>query len=89
MMENTVDVNRKVSQRVLLAGDIGGTKTLLGLFEWESSRPRPLVVRSFATLDYPDLPSMVSPLRDGRSRERQSTPRASAWPVRCSARRRR
>ena len=60
MMENTVDVNRKVSQRVLLAGDIGGTKTLLGLFEPETSRPRPLVVRSFATLDYPDLPAVIS-----------------------------
>lgn len=60
MKENTRDVNRKVSQRVLLAGDIGGTKTLLGLFERESTRPRPLLVRSFATLDYPDLASVVS-----------------------------
>lgn len=59
-MENTIDVNRKVSQRVLLAGDIGGTKTLLGLFELASTRPRPLLVRSFATLDYPDLASVVS-----------------------------
>lgn len=60
MKENTVDVNRKVGQRVLLAGDIGGTKTLLGLFERAKARPRPLVVRSFATLDYPDLPSVVT-----------------------------
>jgi glucokinase len=30
---------------MLLAGDIGGTKTLLGLFERQGERPRPLVVR--------------------------------------------
>jgi glucokinase len=60
MIENTVNVNRKVSSRVLLAGDIGGTKTLLGLFEPESFRPRPLVVRSFTTLDFPDLPAVIS-----------------------------
>jgi glucokinase len=45
---------------MLLAGDIGGTKTLLGLFDAEPVRPRALVVRSFATLEYADLPSMIA-----------------------------
>lgn len=45
---------------MLLIGDIGGTKTLLGLFEPGTARPRPLAVRSFGTLDYADLPSMVA-----------------------------
>ncbi len=45
---------------MLLAGDIGGTKTLLGLFDPRTSRPRPLLVRSFGTLDYPDLPAMIA-----------------------------
>jgi glucokinase len=45
---------------MLLAGDIGGTKTLLGLFEAKGRRPQPLLVRGFATLDYPDLPTMLS-----------------------------
>jgi glucokinase len=45
---------------MLLAGDIGGTKTLLGLFDPATARPRPLTVRSFGTLDYPDLPSMIA-----------------------------
>ena len=45
---------------MLLAGDIGGTKTLLGLFDAEPVRPRPIVVRSFGTLDHRDLPSMIS-----------------------------
>jgi glucokinase len=51
---------------MLLAGDIGGTKTLLGLFDPDTARPRPLAVRSFGTLDHADLPSMIAELlRDG------------------------
>ena len=46
-------------KRMLLAGDIGGTKTLLGLFDTETVRPRALVVRSYGTLDFDDLPSMI------------------------------
>jgi glucokinase len=45
---------------MLLAGDIGGTKTLLGLFDPRPARPRPLLVRSFVTLEYPDLIAMIS-----------------------------
>src|SRR5438034_10709701 len=45
---------------MLLAGDIGGTKTLLGLFDSASARPRPVTVRSFGTLDYDDLPTMIA-----------------------------
>ena len=44
---------------MLLAGDIGGTKTLLGLYDSEAVRPRALLVRTFGTLDYPDLPAMI------------------------------
>ena len=44
---------------MLLAGDIGGTKTLLGLFDAAPARPRAIVVRSFGTLDYPDLQTMI------------------------------
>ena len=44
----------------LLAGDVGGTTTRLGLFERTSSRPRPVAVREFTTLDFPDLPSMIA-----------------------------
>jgi glucokinase len=45
---------------MLLAGDIGGTKTLLGLFDTAPARPRPALVRSFGTLDHPDLPTMIA-----------------------------
>jgi glucokinase len=34
---------------MLLAGDVGGTKTLLGLFEAHAGRPRPLAVRTYST----------------------------------------
>ena len=43
----------------VLAGDVGGTNTRLGLFEKTSSRPRSLAVREFATLDFPDLSAMI------------------------------
>src|SRR3954468_15838801 len=45
---------------MLLAGDIGGTKTLLGLFDPRTARPRPLAVRTYGTLAFPDLPAMIT-----------------------------
>jgi glucokinase len=45
---------------MLLAGDIGGTKTLLGLFDAVPARPRPVLVRSFVTLDHADLQTMIA-----------------------------
>lgn len=51
---------------MLLAGDVGGTKTLLGLFEPDLGRPVPVEVRSFATLDYPGLPAIVAEFLRGR-----------------------
>jgi glucokinase len=49
---------------MLLAGDIGGTKTLLGLFDPLPARPRPLAVQSFVTLDYDDLGAMLGEFFD-------------------------
>jgi glucokinase len=45
---------------MLLAGDIGGTKTLLGLFDQVPARPRPVAIRSFATLDYAELTDIIA-----------------------------
>ena len=54
---------------MLLAGDIGGTKTLLGLFDPVPARPRPIAIRSFPTLDYADLPAMISAfMADGEAK---------------------
>jgi glucokinase len=44
---------------MLLAGDVGGTKTLLGLFRPDRTRPVPAVVREYATPDFESLDEMV------------------------------
>src|SRR4030095_3596581 len=44
---------------MLLAGDVGATKTLLGVFDPQGRRPRPIVTRSFGTLDYSSFPPML------------------------------
>lgn len=49
---------------MILAGDIGGTKTQLGLFDSVPARPKPIAVRTFGTLDYPDLPSIIAAFLD-------------------------
>jgi glucokinase len=40
---------------MLLAGDVGGTKTLLGLFARGATRPDAIEIRSYRTLDFPDF----------------------------------
>jgi glucokinase len=55
---------------MLLAGDIGGTKTLLGLFDALPARPRALATRSFATLDYDDLTTMIAEFLAGETARR-------------------
>jgi glucokinase len=50
---------------MILAGDIGGTKTLLGLFDPVPARPKPVAVRTFGTLEFADLPSMIAKFMDG------------------------
>ena len=40
---------------MLLAGDVGGTKTFLGLFSRAAARPNAVEIRSYRTLDFPDL----------------------------------
>jgi glucokinase len=44
---------------MLLAGDVGGTKTLLGLFAVEADRPRAVDVAEFVTLDHDGLETMI------------------------------
>jgi glucokinase len=44
---------------MILAGDVGGTKTLIGLFQPDARRPVRLDVRSFPTTDYPGLPAII------------------------------
>ena len=44
---------------MLLAADVGGTKTLLGLFKEAPERPAPLEVGEFVTLDYDSIVPMI------------------------------
>ena len=45
---------------MLLAGDVGGTKTLIGLFAAGDDRPGAVHAESFRTLDFSDLAALVS-----------------------------
>jgi glucokinase len=44
---------------MLLAGDVGGTKTLLGLFERAQPRPKPLAIHSYPTNDFPSFTAIL------------------------------
>lgn len=44
---------------MLLAGDVGGTKTLLGLFERTDRRPRPLVIHSYPTNEFASFTALL------------------------------
>ena len=55
--------------RMLLAGDVGGTKTLLGLFAPSGERPTSVEVGEFVTLDYEGLEPMVREFLRARSVE--------------------
>ena len=49
----------KKRQAVVLAGDIGGTKTNIGLFAMGRKRPEPLSIESFASREAPHLEDLV------------------------------
>ncbi|HEX2055795.1 MAG TPA: glucokinase [Nitrospiraceae bacterium] len=44
---------------MILAGDIGGTKTHLALFEWKSERVEPIREETFHSGDYPSLEDIL------------------------------
>ena len=45
---------------MLLAGDVGGTKTLLGLFDTSTGRrPAPISLHTYATADYPSFAAIL------------------------------
>jgi glucokinase len=44
---------------MILAGDIGGTKSLVGVFRPDGERPQPSIVREYATSDFDSLIQLV------------------------------
>ena len=45
---------------MILAGDIGGTKTNLALYEWTNERVDPIRLESFHSADYTSLEDILS-----------------------------
>jgi glucokinase len=68
---------------MLLAGDVGGTKTLLGLFERAHGRPRPIVVRSYPTTEYASFTAILDAFAHdvGRSFDVDAAAAGVAGPV--------
>ena len=52
-------VPRKSGSPLVLAGDVGGTKTVLGLFSIDSGRPRPRVEETFASSRAANLEEII------------------------------
>ena len=44
---------------LVIAGDIGGTKTRLGIFSSEKGGKKPLVEETFLSREYPDFESVL------------------------------
>src|SRR5262245_3290064 len=49
----------KSMPNLVLAGDIGGTKALIGAFEPAPVRPRRRFARAYGTHDHPELPAII------------------------------
>jgi len=49
---------------MLLASDVGGTKTLVGLFRQAGDRPESRVIREYATLDFDNLEEIIEAFLD-------------------------
>lgn len=49
---------------MLLSADVGGTKTLIGVFVPGQARPEPRIVREYATLDFDSLDDLVTTFLD-------------------------
>lgn len=49
---------------MILAADVGGTKTLVGLFRQGRERPESQVIREYATLDFDNLDEIVATFLD-------------------------
>jgi len=66
---------------VVLAGDIGGTKTSVGLFVMGKKRPEPLVVESFPSREAPHLENILDRFLEGHPASISSAYFGIAGPV--------
>lgn len=70
------------SQKMLLAGDVGGTKTTLALYSHDAGPRRPLAVETFPSNAYPDLESVARTFLKARNAAVASACFGVAGPVR-------
>ena len=68
-----------MTPRTILAGDVGGTKTWLGLFDAGPPRPEPIETARYATLDFAGLASLVARFLDDAGA--RPTPAAACFGV--------
>jgi glucokinase len=68
---------------VILAGDVGGTKTLLGLFDAGERRPRPRAIRSYPTNEFTSFTAILDAFArdEGRPFEVHAAAAGVAGPV--------
>ena len=52
-------MTKSMDKTIILAGDIGGTKTNLGLFTQGKRRPLPKVIKTFSSPNAPDLETII------------------------------
>jgi glucokinase len=57
---------------MILAGDVGGTKTNLGLFDYTKGKIRPLTEQSFASQEYSSFEAIVEKFLSGQKRRKIS-----------------
>jgi glucokinase len=62
---------------MILAADVGGTSTRIGVFDPERPRPRARVSRTLATESFPDFPSLIVAFLDSESIDRAALDRAA------------
>ena len=68
-----------MTPRTILAGDVGGTKTWLGLFDAGPPRPEPIETARYATLDFDGLAGLVARFLDDAGA--RPTPAAACFGV--------
>lgn len=61
---------------MILAGDIGGTSTRLGVFDPARRRPVQRALRVYSTLDFPDLTAMIAAFLEAEAIDRTTIDRA-------------
>lgn len=65
----------------ILAGDIGGTNTRLGIFEWEGNRVKPVVIQTYPSKEHDSLHEIVDKFTGEHSVPIQTACFAIAGPV--------